>query len=292
MNALELQQNFKIKMSNFLPKDITFVITTFKSERIIDSCIDSLPKESQKIIIENGSNHEFKNFIEHKYENLKCYVMENNLGYGCANNFGIKKSKTRYIFILNPDARLSLNTISDMSKALKNLNFAISAPYSKSDFNSEIFNNQNIIEQETVKGFAMLIDKNEMNQIGYFDENFFIYLEEIDLCKRVIQKNKKIFLINTIINHESGFSHGDREDIEMEKSRNWHWMWSKFYYNKKYYGYFRALIITLPNFITSGFKFLFYTILNNSKKKIIYRMRFKGLLNSYFLSKSFYRPYE
>jgi hypothetical protein len=78
----------------------------------------------------------------------------------------------------------------------------------------------------------------------------------------------------------------------MEKSRNWHWMWSKFYYNKKYYGYFKALIITLPNFIKSGFKFLFYLILNNKKKKIIYCMRFKGLLNSYFLSKSFYRPYE
>jgi hypothetical protein len=78
----------------------------------------------------------------------------------------------------------------------------------------------------------------------------------------------------------------------MEKSRNWHWMWSKFYYNKKHYGYFKALISTFPNFLSSGIKFLFYSLINNSKKKTTYLMRYKGLLNSYLMSDAFYRPYE
>ena len=44
--------------------------------------------------------------LEEKFSNLECYVMKDNLGYGKANNFGIKKSKTKYVFILNPDVIL------------------------------------------------------------------------------------------------------------------------------------------------------------------------------------------
>ena len=110
------------------------------------------------------------------------------------------------------------------------------------------------------------------------------------MCERV-HKYKKNFLINTN-KHLSGLSHGDREDIEMEKSRNWHWMWSKFYFNKKHYGYLNAFIKTFPNLITSIIKTLIYLIIFNKSKRDIYFMRLKGLLNSYFLSKSFYRPYE
>ena len=48
----------------------------------------------------------------------------------------------------------------------------------------------------------------QFNEIGFFDENFFIYLEEIDLCKRLMKKNKKIYLDKNIkINHLGGSSH-------------------------------------------------------------------------------------
>ena len=279
-------------MTYITDQDITFIITTFKSEKIINSCIDRLPVESKKIIIENSSNYSLKNQLKNRYKNLDCYVIGKNLGYGKANNLGIEKSKTRYVFILNPDAHILDHTIQDMIKNLQNIKFAIAAPYSREDIKVEAFKDQTIIEQDFIKGFAMLIDKNEIGNIGFFDENFFLYMEEIDLCKRIKDNGKKMFLIKTEVNHKSGASHGDREDFEMEKSRNWHWMWSKFYYNKKHYGYFKALISTFPNFLSSGIKFLFYSLINNSKKKTTYLMRYKGLLNSYLMSDAFYRPYE
>ena len=126
-------------MTHISNKDITFVITTFKSEKIIESCIDCLPPESKKIIVENGSDIALKNNLENKYKNLECYVTSKNLGYGKANNFGIKNSKTRYIFILNPDAHILDNTMRDMTKNLYNINFAIAAPYSKDDTEIETF---------------------------------------------------------------------------------------------------------------------------------------------------------
>ena len=218
--------------------------------------------------------------------------MDSNLGYGNGNNYGIENSDTRYLFILNPDAQINSNTIPDMIKQLENKKFAIAAPCSLEDTDEYIFGSNNIIEKYHVKGFAMLLDKEEMKEVGFFDENIFLYLEEIDLCERVHKYKKKIFLINTKVNHLSGLSHGDREDIEMEKSRNWHWMWSKFYFNKKHYGYLNAFIKTFPNLITSVIKTLIYLVIFNNSKRDIYFMRVKGLLNSYFLSKSFYRPYE
>jgi len=279
-------------MTDFITKDITFIITTFKSESIIDNCLKALPEDSQKIIVENSSNHNFKTEIEKKYKNLSCYVMDTNLGYGKANNFGIKKSNTPYIFILNPDAQLFSNTIDDMINYLDKIKFAIAAPYSINDFDENFFNGKSIVNQESVKGFAMLLNKKEMNNVGYFDENFFIYLEEIDLCKRAIQNKKNIFLVKAAIDHKSNFSHGNRADVEMEKSRNWHWMWSKFYFNKKHYGYLNAFLKTFPNLISSIIKFIIYSIFKNDKKKTIYLMRFKGLLNSILLLKSDYRPYK
>ena len=67
-------------------------------------------------------------------------------------------------------------------------------------------------------------------------------------------------------------------------------MWSKFYYKKKHYGYLIGLWSTLPNFLSSLLKFLFYSLTKNIDKKNIYEMRFLGLLNSYLLKKSHHRP--
>ena len=272
-------------------QNITFVITTFKSEQNIYNCLNSLPKKVNKIIVENSKNSELKHDLEKKYENLQCYLMSENMGYGRANNFGIHKSETDYVFILNPDAILLKNTLSNLCEILNNENFAIAAPLDSKDSNKFIFNQKKIAEVDFVKGFAMILNKNEMNS-QFFDENFFLYLEEIDLCKRVKKLNGRIIIINTPIKHLGGLSHGIRDDFEMEKSRNWHWMWSKFYYNKKHYGYLFGILKTFKNFITAFVKYFFYFLIKNNYKKTIYKMRLLGLLTSYKLKESNYRPYN
>ena len=270
-------------------EDFTFVITTFNSEKIIFDCLKNLPTECSKIVIENSNNHQLKNDLEEKFSNLECYVMKDNLGYGKANNFGIKKSKTKYVFILNPDVILNEISFIEIINLLKNVKFTIAAP--TEDLNKVDFQKKKILEVKDVKGFAMIINIENTKTI-MFDENIFLYLEEIDLCKRVRAKNGRILLLNTEIKHLGGFSHGNRDDLEMENSRNWHWMWSKFYFLRKHYGYFFALIKTFPNLLSSLFKILFYSIFRDKKNFEKYKMRLHGLINSYFLKKSFYRPYS
>ena len=269
-------------------KDITFIIVTFHSDNVIFECLNSLPKDSKKIIIENSQNSNLKNILEKKYNNLTCILSNENLGYGRANNIGIKLCETDYVFILNPDVRFKFSDLENFLEILNNENFVIAAPVAFEEFKKSK-NSKQINEVETVKGFAMLLNRKSLNNI-YFDENIFLYLEEIDLCKRIRKNKGRILSINVPFVHLGGLSHGDRENLEMEKSRNWHWMWSKFYFKKKYQGYFFAFFSTFPSFLSSILKFLFYSFIGNKLKKNIYKMRLLGLLNSYFLKKSFYRP--
>ncbi len=270
-------------------KNFTFIITTFKSEDIIDDCLKNLPVECKKIVVENSSNSKLKSNLEFKYKNLECFIMEQNVGYGKANNFGVKKSTTEYVFIINPDVILTSEKFEEIISNLRNISFSIAAPIVK-DIKVN-FDKKKILQVDYVRGYAMII-KREVALSIPFDENIFLYLEEIDFCKRAKSKNEKILLVNSEIKHLGGLSHGNRGDFEMEKSRNWHWMWSSFYYYKKHYGYFYSFLRTFPKFISSLIKCHYFLLKNEKKKSQIYKMRYLGLFQSYRLKESDYRPYN
>ena len=273
---------------------ITVVINTFKSEDKIYNCLDSINSESKVIIIENSDNINFKKDIEKKHSNVRCFLAHENLGYAKGNNLGLSKVESEYALILNPDAVLAKKTLSNfLITASKIKDFAILGPAKQDEYSTEDHNSDKnqIFNVDQLKGFAMFLNLRQFKDIGFFDENFFIYLEEIDLCRRVITKNKKIYLDkNIIIHHVGGSSHNKSINFEMELSRNWHWMWSTFYFNKKYYGYFYALMKSSSKLFSSMLRILFYTIVLNNNKKKIYFQRFSGLFNSILGKKSWYRP--
>ena len=139
-------------------------------------------------------------------------------------------------------------------------------------------------------GCALLLDKSELKDIGFFDENIFLFCDDIDLCKRVKNSGKKIYVSKKAkVEHLGAKAVRDEFFNEVEFSRNWHWMWSTFYFNKKHHGYFFALKKTYKKLITSIIKFLFFTLTFNSIKTKIYLMRFSGLYNSIIGKKSWYR---
>ena len=106
-----------------------------------------------------------------------------------------------------------------------------------------------------------------------------------------MKKGKKIYLDKNIkINHLGGSSHNESINFEMELSRNWHWMWSLFYYNKKHFGYLNSLIKVSKKFFSSFIKMIFFAIIFNRKQRKIYYQRFSGLFNSIIGKKSWYRP--
>ena len=276
-------------------KDITIVRASFKSEKKIKDCLHSIDKQATVLVIENSNNLSFKENLEKEFSNVECVLAGANIGYGSANNIGLKKVKTKYALILNPDATLHSSALENFIKATEKIyDFAIMAPYiqeekDKFDKKNDL-KNISPVEVGNVKGFAMFLNISEFREVGFFDENFFFYFEEIDLCKRLINHGKKIYLIPEIkIDHGGGFSHDQSISVEMELSRNWHWMWSTFNYHKKYKSFFVSFFIILPKMSSAIIKVLIYTLIFNKKKKIYYQ-RLSGLINAIMGKSSWYRP--
>ena len=282
-------------------QNLSVVIVTLRSEKVIDRCIKSINKNLPIIIVENSDNLKFKNYLETNYKNVKCILSKNNLGTGAGYNIGIKSSKTDYVYVINPDITLESNALDEIFLASERMNdFSILSPIC-SDINfpnygiTKLKNNyeeKNLpFKVDYVDGFSILLNKKKFKNNIYFDEDFFMYLENNDLCRRVINDGGSIFILpKAKINHLGAGAVDPKFSREIELSRNWHWMWSTFYYNKKYKGFFISFLIVLPKLFSSIIKVLIYSLIFNKNKKKIYYQRLSGLFNAIVGKSSWYRP--
>tara|TARA_B100001027_G_scaffold175577_2_gene126777 strand:+ start:2325 stop:3188 length:864 start_codon:yes stop_codon:yes gene_type:complete len=282
----------------FTSNNLTFVIVTFNSRKVVYDCLNSLPKDFHKLIIENSSDEELKKELEQNYDKTKVILSEN-IGMGAANNVGIIKSNTQYVYVLNPDVILNNDTLININNSISSLkNFAILSPVSdnlnfpnyRQKKKNKIFDNNLLENVEEIDGYSMILNKNYFKDNIFFDEKFFMYLENVDLCLRVRKENGELFVIkNSKIHHLGSKAVDEKYSEEVELSRNWHWMWSKFYFNKKHRGIFISFLYGLTSLIGNFIKYLILLISLNKRKKI-YKMRMLGILNAFLGRKSWYRP--
>ena len=267
-------------------KDITVGIVTFKSKKVIFNCLKSITNAKKIIIFDNSNDKYLKKKEQKIYPHIKIVLSKKNLGYGHANNQIFKLSKTPYVLILNPDTILKKDCLLQLltkAQHIKN-KFAIIAPSEKKTLGSK-----KLIEVEQVKGFAMLINLSKIKKIGMFDQNYFLYLEEIDLCRRLNVASEKIYILPGACIKHIGASSSDL-GFEFEKCRNWHWMWSRVYFDIKFYNYTYAFRNSFFKLISSFFIMVLFLFLLNIKKSTIHYYRFSGLFNSLLGKKSWYRP--
>tara|TARA_B100001063_G_scaffold168624_1_gene157797 strand:- start:889 stop:1773 length:885 start_codon:yes stop_codon:yes gene_type:complete len=284
-------------------QNLTVIIVTLKSEHIIDQCIQSIDDDISIIVVENSNNKNFKDYIEKKYRNVSCILSNDNIGMGAGNNIGIENAKSDFVLILNPDVILFKNTIDELINEANNLiEFAIMSPISDNvnfpNYSIKEMKNINyemIFEVDSIDGFCMLINKKKIKLISKdaktFDENFFMYLENDDLCMRVKKNNEKIYIVPTCkVKHFGAKGVSENYLKEVELSRNWHWSWSKFYFSKKHYGYSYAFLRGFPKFLSSIIKCFFYYIVFKKYKSKIYYNRAFGFFNAMVGKSSWYRP--
>ena len=283
-------------------QNLSVIIVSYRSDHVIKNCIDSIGSEIEIVVIDNSNNFEFKKKIEFEYKNVKCILSKKNLGMGAGNNLGIKNVNKDFALILNPDVTLENNCVDEIITASKEIkNFAIIAPISSKDkYPNYILEKKNNFDPErpfkvkSVDGYAMLLNLKKLkkiNDFNFFDENFFLYLENEDLCKRIIEIDENIYIFpKSKIHHQGGKAVDPKYKNEIEYLRNWHWMWSKFYFNKKHYGYLIALLKVFKNLISAKIKFFYYLITLNTFKRKIYAMRLLGLLSSMRGKNSYFRP--
>ena len=160
------------------------------------------------------------------FPDIKCIVNDENVGFGKANNKGVKMAKGEYILILNPDTMLAENTLSEVLYFSEKQNKFGAAgvqfidgsgcylPESKRNlpdlkvagakllgFSKYYYANHidrdEFAEIDVLTGAFMFIKREVYNKIGGFDEDFFMYGEDIDLSYRITKSGYKNYYIGT-----------------------------------------------------------------------------------------------
>lgn len=194
-------------------KDITLILVTYRSENLVLKNLNILKKFP--VIIFDNSNSDKLNSIIDEFDNIKLIRSDRNLGYGTGNNLAISHSTTQFILIVNPDIILNENSIKTLLDSFLHdpENIGILGP-SLYDHNMNRRTNGSISYIDHLKGIKISNAHNNIpfdntcckflmgccyfmrrdffNTLGGFDENFFMYFEDNDLCDRSIKNGKYI----------------------------------------------------------------------------------------------------
>ena len=278
--------------------EVTVIMFSFYSQDLIEKTINFINKEIDIIVVENSNSSKCKELLEKKYSNVKVILSEKNLGNGAGINKGLNNTNTKYAFYIDIDTEIQKDTIRNILDAANETDdFAVLAPlvenyeYKKTDYYLDA-NSENSKQERMnfVPGCAMFFNIKKIKEIGFFDESFFLFFEENDIYMRCHKNNLKIYLIKSAkIIHTGEKSVDKKFDESIELIRNWHFMWSKFYFYKKHYNTFSAYKNTLGHLISGLIKILFFRF-TNRKNYLKYKFRIFGLINSYMGKKSWKRP--
>lgn len=179
---------------------------------------------------------------------LRIVINQKNRGFASAVNLGIKLSKSRIILLVNPDVFMYPDTVKKTTSFLREGNYGIvgvkmvgsdgkqngsyfrtpNLPIGifeftnlgklfKYSFWNHYFYYKNedmtVSDVDVVTGGFMMITKNVIEQIGYFDEKFFMYLEDVDYCLRAKKAGIRIGLCNTVVTHIGGASSKNNDKV-------------------------------------------------------------------------------
>lgn len=191
---------------------VSVVIPNYNGKNYLRNCIDSLMGQDylnfETIIIDNASQDEDYHWIEEEYEDIVFKRLDKNYGFSRAVNEGIKLAKGEYVLLLNNDTVLEEYFLKEMVKAIEEDEriFAVSSKmisYQQRDIMDDAGDEYTVLgwtmkrgDGKSVKDYtkackvfsacagAALYRKKVFDEIGYFDEHFFAYMEDVDISYR------------------------------------------------------------------------------------------------------------
>ena len=276
--------------------DVSIIIVNYNTTKLVIDCINSIYVHSTNIVFEiivvdNCSPDRSIEKITQIFPDITLVLNDKNNGFGAANNLGNKYAKGKYLFLLNSDTLLLDNALEQfydfmentpdagicggnlLTKDLKpNMSFLQLKPclfYQINELFFEVFtriiyyknyrySTKNHVSE--IKGFIIGADffvrKELFDQVNGFDEDFFMYYEEVELTYRIEKLNYKSYVIPTIkiIHLEGGSTTISTNKLKRMRESQ------KLYYSK------------------TGQKY--YTIVSNLDKLIYCRDKIKNALKS------------
>lgn len=240
----------------FEKNKLTIIIITYNSNAIINNCLASISLEKNEVfVVDNNSSDKTLESVANNFSTVKIIKNTKNIGFGRANNIALLQTTNDFALILNVDAQITEEDIEKTIEIMsKNPDIAIAGGIVHNcviDENNKIISSypchknleqlkkekaQDIYFNKFVTGAGMFLNMKIMRKIGFFDEGFFLYCEDNEICKRVIKKGFKTAIINDVKLIHIGNSSSKITKQESEKIY-WHkFGWSKLYYTQKIHG--------------------------------------------------------
>jgi len=233
--------------------DLSIVIVSWNTCRLLDECLASIYRnplggEYEVWVVDNDSTDGTQQMLQHKYPQIRLIANAQNLGFARANNQAIRQSTGRYVLCLNPDTEVKPGSIELLLGFMEQhteaggagpylLNsdgsFQISAypmPTLGREFwrmftldrlrNFDVYAEHCVdsieyCQVEVLKGACMLLRREALEQVGLFDEDYFIYTEEVDLCYRMNQAGWGLYWVPEarVLHHEGQSTHQVAEEM-------------------------------------------------------------------------------
>ena len=262
---------------------ITVILVIYKTDKkLLNDFFKKINNKYKVIIIDNSLNYNFKDISLPKTHKI---LRSKNRGNGSGINFGLKYTNTKYAIYFDTDTYFHKDFISKFFNIAKKIkNFCMLVPN-----HGNIVSKNNYVEKYTGEASIMFFNVKKLKKLGNFDENFFLYFEESDLMLRCKRKKEKIYFIKNLkIKHKRASSISKK--INISHLREWHYMWSMFYFYKKNYSYFFAVKKTYHFILKDLFVIVISILFLNYKTIRLRFFRLFGIISSMLGLNSFLRP--
>lgn len=230
--------------------DVTVVIVSFFSSHCFEALATSLGQASNIVVVDNSGSPDEVASIQKWLPQARVLQPGKNLGFGAANNLAFKVAKTPYLALVNPDCPATVQDIEALRGHLLKYTQACAVAPQLIDRAGELdvsyrASRTHWISKgpeasgptcvEYASGAMLLIRKSGIEKIGGFDEKFFLYYEDDDLCLRLTQSCGPLIVIPEVrITHLSRQSSKSGLNVKPEYLRGYHHIQSKFIFQNKH----------------------------------------------------------
>jgi len=286
--------------------DFSIIIVNYNTKNLLNQCLNSILSNPgtaavEIIVVDNKSEDDSVSFIREFYPSVILIENNKNLGFGKACNQGIKISKGKYIILLNSDCEVFEHTLAATQNILEKIETSVSVgiiggkilnpdgtlQYSYGKFPNVIstildmfkppkrrkvqtsgYNSPHYVDWVT--GAFMIIDRELFAEIGTFDENYFMYYEETDLCFRAKAQGWKVLFDPTPrVIHKTPHTFKKENtplfiQAEIRKSH--------LYFFRKNRSLFSFMIISIASLKLLVFKWLVYLFIDSGRRKEIEKL--------------------
>ena len=233
---------------------VTVIIPNYNGIKYLAGCLDSLRDQSMPdfdiIVVDNASNDGSIELVEDKYKEVIVKRLDRNYGFCHAVNVGIAMTKTEYLILLNNDTRVDRDFVLKLYETIDKHKdtFAVASKMlqmsepDKIDAAGDLYcalgwafslgkdksSDKYAKEAEVFSacGGASIYRKSIFDQIGYFDELHFSYLEDVDVCYRAkIMGYKNRYTPEAIVYHAGSATTGSRHNpfkVRLSARNSWY----------------------------------------------------------------------